>query len=129
MKSFKQFINETMGVNINDDVAPWTDMILAGKKTIETRNTPSLNAYIGKRVGIVRTGKKKKATLVGYCVIGKPIKYETAEDFNKDANKHHVGPDNELFNNGVKYGYPLTNVEKCEPKEIETKGIVARQID
>jgi len=31
----------TMGLNINDDEYPWTEWILLGKKTIETRNQPN----------------------------------------------------------------------------------------
>lgn len=127
----KTYLEESvvMGININDDVTPWTDLILAGKKTIETRNTPTLNAYIGKRVGIVRTGKKRKATLVGYATVGTPIKHNSPEEFDKDYNKHYVAPDSPFYGDGCKYGYPLTDVEKCEPKEVTSKGIVSRRLD
>ena len=130
MKSFKEFLTEQMmGININDDSNPWTDWILSGKKTIETRNKPTLNAYIGKRVGIIKTGKRKKAMLVGYATIGQPIKYESPEQFNKDYKKHRVEPTNVLFNGGIKYGYPLTDVESVEPKPINTKGIISRRLE
>lgn len=122
MKKFKQFLNETIiGININDDTAPWTDMILSGKKTIETRTNTRLSKYIGKRVGLVKTSKKGKAVLVGYATVGEPIKYDSPEAFNKDFDKHQVSPDNAFFNGGIKYGYPLTDVKKCEPKLINTE--------
>jgi hypothetical protein len=131
IRSFLQYLSEEkmMGININDDSAPWTDWILSGKKTIETRTKPTLNAYIGKRVGIVRTGRRKKATLVGYATIGEPIKYNTPEEFDKDKLKHRVAADSTLYNGGIKYGYPLINVESCEPRPIHTRGIVSRRID
>lgn len=130
IKTFKNFlVEQMMGININDDTAPWTSLILSGKKTIETRNKPTLNAYIGKRVGIIKTGKRKKATLVGYATIGKPKEYKSAEEFNKDVKKHHVAPDNALYNGGIKYGYPLLDVESCVPRPINTRGIVSRKID
>lgn len=117
-----------MGININDTFEPWTDMILSGKKTIETRNTDSLRPYVGKRVGIVRTGKGK-ATLVGFATIGEPIKYDE-ETFHKDVKKHQVkqGSKFDIPNGGVKYGYPLSDVEKTEPKEVDTSGRIARNI-
>ena len=136
--SFKQFIAEAkekytgmMGLNINDDTAPWTDMILSGEKTIETRTNDRLikMKYVGKRVGLVRTGKKRKATLVGYATIGEPIIYTSPEEFNKDFKKHRVAPDNSLYNGGVKYGYPLLDVKACEPKPVDSRGIIARRVD
>lgn len=124
MKSFKEFLCESMGININDKEYPWSDMILDKQKTIETRNSDSLRSYVGKKVGIIRTGKGK-ATLVGYMVLGEPIVYKTEEEFKKDYNKHKVPFE---LNGGIKYGYPITNVEKCLPREIDSKGIVARRI-
>ena len=63
-----------MGININDSEAPYTEMILDGDKTIETRRTNSLDPYVGEEVGIIRTGKGP-ATLVGFMDIGKPTQY------------------------------------------------------
>lgn len=117
-----------IGININDKYYPFTELILSGKKTIETRRMPSLHPYIGKRVGIVRTGKGK-ATLVGFVTIGKPIYYKTEKEFRKDENKHHVyvGSKYDIDNMG-KWGYPLINPVGAKPKYISSKGIVARQI-
>ena len=69
-----------MGVNINDDVAPWTDWIMAGKKTVETRNSPTLHKYMGDTIGIIRTGKKRKATLIGFTDLSVDGRRETATD-------------------------------------------------
>lgn len=78
MIKFKDILDEVKLVphlNINDKSEKFTSQILSGEKTIETRNIKSLHPYIGKRVGIVRTGKGV-ATLVGYVTVGHPIFYK-----------------------------------------------------
>lgn len=109
----------SIGININDKTQDFTDQILRGEKTIETRDTNSLRPYIGKRVGIVRTGKGK-ATLVGYANLEEPIIYNNAEEFRADQDKHLVeaGSDFDIKPDQKKYGYPLTNVESIEPIQI-----------
>lgn len=128
MKSFKQFLQEeiTMGININDSRAGWTELILTGKKTIETRDTNSLKPYVGKRVALIQTGKGK-AKIVGTATIGEPIFYDTIEKFKADVNKHRVDPEKGF--NGSKYGYPLIDVKRVvNPVEVNSKGIVARSV-
>lgn len=117
-----------MGININDKHYPFTEWILDGIKTIETRSTPSLNPYIGKRVGIIRTGKGQ-AMLVGFMTIGEPIKYESEEQFRSDEDKHCIlkGSEYDIDNRG-KWGYPISSVMHIKPRCITSKGIVARQI-
>lgn len=117
-----------IGININDKDYPFTEWIFLGLKTIETRRTSSLHPYIGKRVGVIRTGKGK-ATLVGFITIGNPIYYKTEEEFRKDENKHcvHAGSVYDINSSG-KWGYPIINPRQVEPKYISSKGIVARQI-
>jgi site-specific DNA-cytosine methylase len=109
----------SVGININDKTQDFTGQILRGEKTIETRDTNSLKASIGKRVGIVRTGKGK-AVLVGYANVGEPIVYNNAEEFRADQDKHLV-EENTKFDIKLgekKYGYPLTDIEAIDPIEI-----------
>jgi hypothetical protein len=117
-----------IGININDKNYPFTELIFSKNKTIETRKTKSLHPYIGKRVGIVRTGKGK-AMLVGFATIGEPIRYDTKEEFRRDENKHcvHTGSEYDIGNDG-KWGYPIIDPVRITPKHINSKGIVARQI-
>jgi len=118
----------TRGVNINDKVQPFTDQILSGRKTIETRRTNSLRPYIGQGVGIIRTGKGK-ALLVGFAVIGEPIFYGTKAEFSADFARHQVGDKSEFgFKQGGKFGYPLTSVTRCKPQPVFSRGIVARKL-
>ena len=117
-----------VGININDKHYPFTDLIFSGTKTIETRKTPSLNPYVGKRVGIVRTGKGK-AMLVGFATIGEPNHYQTEKQFRNDEDKHCVvkGSLYDIDAAG-KWGYPLINPVKIKPIYVTNKGIVARKI-
>lgn len=118
----------TRGVNINDKVQPFTDQILSGEKTIETRRTNSLRPYIGQRVGIIRTGKGK-ALLVGFAVIGEPIFYGTKAEFSADFKRHLVSDKSKFrFKRGGKFGYPLTKVTRCAPVPVKSRGIVARKL-
>lgn len=116
------------GININDSEQPFTTQILNGEKTIETRNSPSLHPYVGKKVGIIRTGIGQ-ATLVGYVVIGKPKFYNNEQEFDKDYNKHLVSKDSDYYiTEKGKWGYPLEDVQSINPHEIKSRGIVARKI-
>ena len=120
----------TTGININDSKQPFTKQIISGEKTIETRNTNSLKGQIGKRVGIIRTGKGKPQ-VVAYATVGEPIIYNTKEEFRKDQDKHLVeeGSEFDIKEDGMKYGYPLTDVKKVTPFPVTSKGIVSREID
>lgn len=118
-----------MGININDKCQDFTGQILRGEKTIETRKTRSLDPYIGERVGLIRTGVGK-ATLVGYATVGEPVVYDSVAKFRADYNKHLVAPGSAFdIKDGVKYGYPLMQVETIAPREVQSKGIVARKVN
>jgi hypothetical protein len=128
MISFKEYFSESndvsIGININDKIQDFTGQILRGEKTIETRNRNSLKSFIGKKIGIIRTGKGK-AYLVGYATIGDPVIYKNEEEFRKDYNKHLVQKDSkfDIPKGGIKYGYPLFDVIALnEPKLITDRG-------
>lgn len=117
-------------INVNDTECNYTDLILSGIKTIETRETRSLKSLVGKRVGLISTHKNRKAFLVGYVDIVSEIKYNTVEEFRKDCIKHHVlaGSKYDIKMGGVKYGYVLANPQECDPVLVTAKGIVIRNI-
>lgn len=119
----------SVGININDKTQPFTDMILNRIKTIETRNSRSLNSVVGSRVGIIRTGKGP-ATLVGYATVGEPIFYGNAKEFDRDWRRHRVGPESPFYI-GLqgKWGYPLADIERLDkPRPVTSRGIVKRKI-
>ncbi len=122
---------QLMGININDKCQDFTGQILRGEKTIETRKTRSLDPYIGERIGLIRTGiPKQKATLVGYATVGEPVVYDSVAKFRRDYDKHLVAPGSTFdIKDGLKYGYPLMQVEAVEPRQVESRGIVARRLN
>ncbi len=119
-----------MGINVNDGSHPFTVDILSGRKTVETRATDSLRPYVGRRVGIVRTGTGP-AVLVGFATIGEPVRYETPASFRADYGRHRV-PAGSVFDygSGGRYGYPLRDVRACRPRVVGGRGgRIARRID
>lgn len=118
-----------MGVNINDKRLPFTEMIMAGEKTVETRRSRSLDSVIGKRVGIVRTGRGK-ATLVGYATVGEPVCYQGRLAFRQGYQQHRVpaGSEFDCESGSVKWGYPLKAIERVTPQIVTSRGIVLRRL-
>jgi len=117
-----------IGININDSNASWTEYILSGRKTIETRNKPTLDCYIGKRVGIIRTGLGK-AMLVGFVDIVGKKEYNSLGEFRKDEHLHLVQVGSEFDFKEKKIGYLLENPERLSnPVPVESRGIVSRKI-
>lgn len=122
-------MSDNKGININDKVQDYTGQILRGEKTIETRPSRSLDSRIGKRTGIIRTGAGK-ATLVGYAIIGKPVVYDSVAKFRRDQSKHRVAPGSvHDIKGGLKYGYPLMQVEAVTPRVITSRGNVIRKLN
>ena len=122
---------QMMGIGINDKNQDFTGQILSGVKTSETRDTNSLKPYIGKTVGIVRTGRgKEKATLVGTMKIGEPKFVATKKEFDSLYDSHQVAPDSDRYiGERGKYIYPLTEVKPVRPVVLKTPaGRIARKL-
>jgi len=120
----------TIGINVRSDGnIDYASLIVDGKKKYESRKTDSLRPYVGRTVGIVRTGNGP-AVAIGQVTIGEPIVVD-AEKFNK-LRKQHLVPKGSLFDigaNDTKYLYPMIDpVRWDEEKLIKNKGIVARKI-
>ena len=120
----------TIGINVrNDRDIDYASLIVDGKKKYESRKTDSLRPYIGKTVGIVRTGNGP-AVAIGQVTIGEPIIVD-AEKFNKLRNQHLVpqGSKFDIDSDGTKYLYPMINPVRWDnEKPIKHKGIVSRKI-
>ena len=97
------------GIYINDSTQKFTDQILKGEKTVETRNKPTLDRFVGQRVGIIRSGIGK-SVVVGYATIGDRIDYPTEKSFRADQKRHKVKKGSKFDTKGVKYGYELLDV-------------------
>jgi hypothetical protein len=120
------------GININDSEQDFTGQILRGEKTIETREAPTLSPYIGRRVALVSTGKGGTPSIVGYAVVGEPKVYNTVDEFRADYDQHRVEPNStfDIKPDGIKYGYPLTEVQAVEPTPVNVPvGRIATILD
>lgn len=121
-----------LGINVREgkDGTDFADLIVKGDKKYETRDTRSLDPYVGKSVGIVKTGKEK-AALVGYATVGEPLEVDK-EMFDALRSEHMVAEGSEFYikEGGTKFLYPMSEVLSIEPSELPSKykGIVARQI-
>ena len=98
------------GIYINDRTQPFTAQILDGLKTIETRLKPTLDRFVGERVGIIRSGKGRRSIVVGYATLGPRKNYDTRAEFRADESRHLVLPGSK-FAEG-KCGYPLSDVTR-----------------
>jgi len=121
-----------MGINVaTDGDLIYSDLIVRGQKTLETRDSNSLSPYIGKRVGIIETKRGRKARLVGFADVGKPL---VVGSLGFDLlSRHHLVPESSRFSikkGQKKWLYPMMNVMKLTESidASETRGIVARDI-
>jgi len=114
------------GININCREVDYIELMFSGK-VIETRGKNTLKSLVGQRVGLIRTGCGK-ATLEGYADIIGVVVYRTLEEFRADYGRHLVKPGSKYDFKGIKYGYVLNNVERCEPRKVTSRGIVIRNI-
>ncbi len=119
----------TVGININDKKEKWSELLLSGEKTIETRNTNKLKSLVGKPVALIRTGVGK-AHIVGFIMLGEPIVYNTLAEFRADEHRHRVRAGSPFDFKEKKYGYPVKVLHKLEePLPVDSIGIVSRKIN
>lgn len=123
-------ITPKIGINIRSDGnIDYASLIVDGKKKYESRRTDSLRPYVGKTVGIVRTGNGP-AVAIGQVTIGEPIIVDV-EKFNKLRNQHLVpqGSKFDIESDSTKYLYPMIDPVRWDnEKPIKSKGIVSRKI-
>ena len=121
----------TIGINVRSDGnIDYASLIVDGEKKYESRKTDSLRPYVGKTVGIVRTGNGP-AVAIGQVTIGEPTVVD-AENFNR-LRKQHLVPQGSKFDidsDGTKYLYPMIDPVRWDnEKLIKHKGIVSRKIE
>ena len=110
------------GIFINDSHTPFTDYILRGWKTAETRSRDMLRLLVGKRIAIVRTGIGR-ATIVGYATISEK-EWVSAEEFPNRQNQTCVIPGSRFDCKGKgKWLYHLTDVESVGPYPLPKNAI------
>jgi hypothetical protein len=121
---------EPLGINIAVDRngTDYADLIIKGTKKFESRETPSLKPYVGKRVGIVRTGAGP-AEVIGTVEIGKPIEVNEKE-FAKLRDQHLVSEDSSfnIKKGQTKFLYPMIDPVAMNAQKVTSRGIVARTL-
>lgn len=107
------------GINIQ---APWSQLILSGEKTIETRTYPLPAHLIGKELAIIETpgtARRFKRRVIGTVVFGESFQYSDAKRFYADSRLHLVKPDSEHFTwkdaqGKRKWGWPILRVKRLD---------------
>lgn len=102
------------GLNIQ---APWSQMILRGQKTVETRSYPLPDKHKGKMLAIIETpGKDKtlgKAKIIGLVVFSESFQYPSKEKWLNDIDRHRVqpsDPDYRFTNTKPRHGWVVHKV-------------------
>jgi len=120
-----------MGINVRQDPdgTDYASLIASGQKTYESRESRSLDPYVGKRVDLVRTGAGP-AAVVGSAEVGTPIEVDETQFANMRGD--HLVAEGSAFDikrGKTKFLYPMTNAESTEPTVLpsEYRGIVARK--
>ncbi len=121
---------DPLGINIAVDKngTDYADLIVNGTKKFESRETASLKPYVGKRVGIVRTGAGP-AEVIGSVEIGQPIEVNEKQ-FNQLRDQHLVTEDSSfnIKEGQTKFLYPMMDPASTPPQKVTSKGIVARAV-
>lgn len=118
-------------INVRKDAKAGVDYaeeIISGNKKYETRDTPSLNSYVGKRIGIAKTGDGE-AKAIGSVEIGEPIVVDEKQF--REMQELHLVPEGSAFDikpGGKKYLYPVSNPERFDTPKSVGRGIVSRKI-
>lgn len=103
---------------------PWSQLILSGQKTLETRFYPLPAKYVGQPLAIVETpgsNRQVKSRIVGFVVFGQSFRYKSKNAFYRDKKVHLVDSKDSSFSweqggGKAKWGWPI---EKVIPMEIE----------
>lgn len=115
------------GINIQ---YPISELILNGKKTIETRTYPLPQKLIGTELLIIETPGKQgnfKARIVGKVVFESSFQYSSKEAFYRDAHLHFVDSDSPWrWTSKGKWGWKIRSVERFSKymNAPENKGII-----
>jgi hypothetical protein len=114
--------------------APWAQLVVSGRKTVETRFYPLPKKYIGTEMAIIETpggAGNFKARIIGIVKFGESFRYESAEDFYRDSGRHLVQENSDSFHwasgkGKPKWGWPIESVYRWDsklPKKLR-RGIV-----
>ena len=119
MEQIQQFA--TAGVNIQ---FPWSELIVSGKKVVETRGYPLPKKFLGRTLAIIETSKKSRSSsrastkIIGLIQFSSSFKYGSFKEWRSDFKRHRVRPDdvNFSYKTGVpKWGWEISRVCRISP--------------
>ncbi len=84
---------------------PWSELLINGSKSVETRGYPLPKKYIGVELAIIETagprGRREAgiefARIIGTVVFEESFEYVSREKWEKDRKRHRVSVDDPLF--------------------------------
>lgn len=117
------------GLNIQ---TPWSELLINGVKTVETRSYPLPEKYVGEELALIETPGRYgrfKARIIGTITFSHSFKYPDQKAWQDDHNRHCVAIDDPIYNwkdDKPKYGWVVCSVNKFdEPLDISGKrGII-----
>ena len=109
------------GINIQ---WPWSQYILSGKKTVETRHFCLPEKYRGIPIALIETPGKadsvnrpSRARILGLIIFDRSFSYKSFADWKRDYQRHQVPVGQHLFGykkNQTKWGWEVQHVEAFE---------------
>ena len=105
------------GINIQ---WPWSELIINGRKKVETRGYPIPAKHMGKKLLLIQThgveGKKRLIKSEGIAIIefGECYKYENEEQWSRDRDRHLVEVTDPQFSfnpKKEKWAWVIVNVQ------------------
>jgi hypothetical protein len=111
------------GINIQ---FPISELILNGKKTIETRTYPIPKKYINKNIYLIETPGKKgafKARVTAVIKFKESFEYANKNQFYQDFSRHFVDSKSKwAWSEKGKWGWPVTLVKVLkQPKPLKNR--------
>ena len=116
---------------------PWSEELILGRKTIETRSYPLSEEYMDMEIAVIETpgkkGKKEagitKARIIGIIKFSGCKQYKSLSEWKKDKSKHLVSlsdPDYAFHSDKPRWGWIVSSITRFpEPLPAPTKkGIV-----
>src|SRR6185437_495894 len=102
------------GLNVQ---SPWAELIVSGRKTIETRHYPLPTKYLHVELAVIQTpgsaNPGKKAQIVGTVVFSRCITYGSKQEWKADYRRHLVPENDKAFgynSNKPKWGWVVKRV-------------------
>jgi hypothetical protein len=125
---------EIPGINVQ---WPWSELLISGQKTVETRSYQLPKRYLGKELALIETpgprGKTlagiKSARIIGIITFSNCFQYPSRKAWQLDRSRHQVGDSDEMYNynpDKQKWGWTVEKITKVFPPKPapQKRGII-----